>query len=137
MFNGVIKVLLYEHLRNSNAIFKSHLQTNDFDVICAGSADECIACAEQNKFDLILLNRTSDSPDDINLIITAIRNSRQMNRTALFVLIDKTMVSDMEKAFSAGMDDYIVRPADIIYLPAMIRAKYQRYLNRACTETVK
>src|SRR2546428_5863443 len=101
------------------------LRAAGYDVRMASDGREALDAAEKSCPDLVLCDVMMPNMDGFELT----RNLRQDPRTAhvsIIMLTARGLSSDKLEGFSAGADDYIVKPFDTPGLPARARGVLRR-----------
>ena len=90
---------------------------------------EAFAMARQKPYDLILMDVQMPEMDGYETTI-AIRNSQNFNReTPIIALTASALVSQKDRAFNVGMNDYLSKP----FKPAQLFEKLQSFGQRVPT----
>lgn len=115
------KVLVADDEKDVLSLLKDYFEMNDYFVITASTGKEAIEKASQAP-DIILLD--VNMPDGDGL--TVCRKIRNFVSCPILFLTAKIEESDKIKGFSAGGDDYIVKPFSIEELGARVSAHIRR-----------
>ena len=102
--------------------FRLHLL--GYRVITAGGGEEGIALAESEQPDLIILDVTMPGLDGLT-VCGRLKKSEETGNIPILMLTARCDVEDVNRAMTAGADDYIVKPYD----PASLQAKIRRFLG--------
>ncbi len=117
-----ILVVEDEH-KIANAI-KKGLERQSFAVDTAYNGDDGLALAENEPYDLIILDRMLPGSIDGLGILQEIR--RQENHVPVLFLTAKDKVLDRASGLNMGADDYLVKPFAFVELIARVRALLRR-----------
>lgn len=120
-----MKVLIIEDDRNLSASLKRSLEPT-YHVECAFDGAEGLFFAEQNVFDLVVLDLMLPGMDGLALL-------EQLRKKGVFtpvlILTAKGSLADKARGFRAGADDYLVKPFYRDELLLRIRAILRRSLG--------
>lgn len=94
-------------------------------VIVASSGQEALALLRKAYFDLVVLDIIMPDIDGIE-VCRRIRADPSLSRIPILFLTAKARSSDVARGLDVGGDDYLVKPYDIIELPARVRALLRR-----------
>ncbi len=117
-----ILVVEDEH-KIANAIRKG-LQQESYAVDAVYDADDGLASARSDEYDLIILDRMLPGEMDGVGICETLR--AEGNRTPILMLTAKGAVRDRVVGLNAGADDYLVKPFSFEELLARVRALLRR-----------
>lgn len=119
MFN----VLLVEGDQKLSVAFCSFLEQQGYTVIAAGGTAEALAQFEANHIDIVLSDVTIANTDNIPLF----REIRKVNPDIpIMVLSEHGDLQSKQRAFSAEIDDYMVKPIDLNEMALRISALLRR-----------
>jgi two-component system KDP operon response regulator KdpE len=113
--NGVI--LLIEDEQPIRRFLKPSLQSQDFKVLEAVTAEEGLALASSHNPDLILLDLGLPDLDGLEVL----RRLREWTTTPIIILTARGKEKDKIAGLDAGADDYLTKPFDMGELMARIR----------------
>ena len=100
-----------------------NLELAGFDISLATSGREGLKLAgKQPQPAVILLDMTMPEMNGLEVLSELKYNSETKN-IPVFMLTAKTMPSDIEKAFEAGVDDYITKPVELMKLGNLVKSK--------------
>ena len=108
------------------------LDARGYEVIEAGTAEECAVLARFREPDLVLLDLTLPGADGHH----ALRDIRAFSDVPVVVLTVRDGKDDKVTALDAGADDYVVKPFDDDELMARVRAALRRQPVAAHDETI-
>ena len=102
-----------------------YLKNEGFTIYSCRTAAEALACVEQHKLDLAILDVMLPDLDGFSLC-------QQIRRNHLFPIVMLTArVEDMDKitGLTLGADDYITKPFNPLELVARVKTQLRRYLS--------
>ena len=119
------KILLVEDDPNFGTVLKDYLAMNDYDVEHAKDGLEGLIAFKNDDFDICILDVMMPKKDGITLAteVKAIDNGQP-----LIFLTAKGQKEDIIAGYSAGADDYLVKPFDTDVLLYKIQAIIGRNL---------
>ncbi len=110
-FVGIRLLLVEDNVLNME-LAKELLCATGMDVVMAGNGQEAIdTLAEDSNFDVILMDCQMPVMDGY-CATRAIRNLPALKDIPIIAMTANAMVSDLDKATEAGMNDYIAKPVD-------------------------
>lgn len=116
-------ILIIEDEPKVAAFIKKGLETQEFTATIASDGAEGVQLAEQQTFDLIILDL--NLPDMNGLEVCSQLRRRQLQLPVLMLTAMGT-VADKLAGFDAGADDYLVKPFDFMELLARVKALLKR-----------
>ena len=127
MSSGEKGTILYvEDNIDNRTLVRRILLSEDYDLIEATNAAECLKVLENTKPDLILMD--INMPDMDGYTLTAkIKTTPGFERIPILALTANVMRGDKEKTLEAGCDGYIQKPLDIDQLVKEV----ERFLARS------
>jgi two-component system cell cycle response regulator DivK len=124
MLNGANILYVEDNLEN-RVLIQRILMAEGHSVIFAENADEAIDSANQNHFDLILMDINLPNVDGYALT-RQLREIPGITNIPILALTANVMKGDREKSLDAGCDGYIQKPVDVDALPQQIEAYLKR-----------
>lgn len=118
-----MKILLVEDDQKSIAFIRKGLKENGFIVDVADNGDDGFVMAEQNEYDLIILDVMLPGTDGWS-VLTRLR-AKGLQVPALF-LSARNSLGDKVKGLELGADDYLAKPFAFPELLARIRTILRR-----------
>src|SRR5512133_3175687 len=97
------------------------LEDAGFVTTVATSAQKALALISQSRPDLVVLDIIMPDMDGI-AICRKIRSDPYLCQLPIIFLTAKGRSADVARGLDAGGDDYLVKPFDVIELPARVRA---------------
>lgn len=117
------KILVVEDNYMNRKYISTLLKKWDVEFSMANDGREGVEMAQREKFDLIFMDIQMPVMDGYEATI-AIRNSANLNKdTNIVALTASAMLSQKDKAFQAGMNDYLSKP----FTPEQLMDKMQIY----------
>ncbi len=124
MKENKIKILVADDDADIREILEILLKAEGFDVILAGNGKEAIESVDES-IDLIILDVAMPEKNGFQVC----KEIRTMSVAPVLFLTAKTLESDKAIGFSAGGDDYLVKPfsnSELIFrVKALLRRCYQ------------
>ena len=115
--------LIVEDDQKLNSLYSSFLEKQGYNTIAANDATSAIAAFEANHIDIMLCDIMMPGIDGV-MLVDAIRS---MNPDLPIIML--TALGDFkakQRAFSAGSDDYMVKPVDLNELALRMSALLRR-----------
>lgn len=100
----------------------ANLKIRGYDVVTAADGGEALQRADEDVFDLVLLDITMPGPDGF-AVCQAVR---QRSTVPIIMLTARGQEKDKVKALDLGADDYITKPFGIDELLARVRSVLRR-----------
>lgn len=100
----------------------ANLKVRGYDVVTAADGGEALQRADEDVFDLVLLDITMPGPDGFAVC----QALRQHSTVPIIMLTARGQEKDKVKALDLGADDYITKPFGIDELLARIRSVLRR-----------
>lgn len=120
MFN----ILVAEDDKNIQILTKIKLTDAGYNVTCVNDGIECLRAIEEKPFDLIILDIMMPRMDGI----TAVEQIRKVKNSVPIIIVSaKSDFPDKAKAFTFGVDDYMVKPINFEELIFRIKALFRRF----------
>ena len=105
-----MKILLLEDDPMLNEIIEEHLIKNNYEVISVFNGADAESLLYSQTFDLLLFDVNVPSINGFTLL-KDLREKSILTPAIFITSLD--MLSDVEKGFEAGCDDYIKKPFDL------------------------
>jgi two-component system, OmpR family, KDP operon response regulator KdpE len=113
-------------------LIKLELTTQGFRVVAAGSGEEALRMAEEQRPDIALLDIVM--PDMTGLEV--MRKLRERTSIPIILLTAKGSDADKVRGLELGADDYLAKPFSPEELSARVRAVLRRSIGSSSTENV-
>lgn len=119
------KILIVDDLKSILMTLEAILTKEGFYVAACTNSMDAFDKLNNEHFDLVITDAIMPGTSGYSLI-TTVRSSEQRNKDVpIIMLTGKREKADIEKALSAGANDYIIKPID----PDMIIAKVKALLD--------
>lgn len=106
-------------------VLETILAGDGYQVICASDGAEALALAQQESFDLILLDMQMPKRDGL-AVARALRADPRLAAVPIVMLTGRSGEDDIQAAFAEGVTDYITKP----FAVAQVRARVRSWLTR-------
>jgi len=100
----------------------ANLRARDYDVVTAADGTEALKLADEDVFDLVLLDITMPGPDGFQVA----QALRQRSAVPIIMLSARGQEKDKVRALDLGADDYLTKPFGIDELLARVRSALRR-----------
>ncbi len=118
-----MRILVIEDERKVAEALREGLEAERFNVHLAGSGEEGFYLANEQAFDVVLLDLMLPRRDGLDVLATLRHRGIQ---TPVLILTAKDTVEDRVYGLDAGADDYLVKPFAFPEVLARIRALLRR-----------
>jgi len=120
------RILVVDDDDSVRELIKDLLVMNGHAVDTAADGLQALAAARQAAYDLVVLDRTMPKADGI-MTLAALRADAKLKTVKVLMCTSASVNKEIEEAFQAGADDYILKPINI---PALL-AKVAKLLGPA------
>ncbi|RZB34263.1 MAG: hypothetical protein SRB1_00031 [Desulfobacteraceae bacterium Eth-SRB1] len=118
------KILIVDDEENMQVLLKRVLSKAGYDVECAGSGPEALRLAENNRFDLAVVDVCMPEMDGIEVL----EELKDINSQMPVVMISAyPSWGKKETAGRLGCTDYLSKPVDMKYLKKLIKKELGGY----------
>ena len=118
------KILLVEDSEDSFNLIRRAISP-ELELDWRSTYFEASSAIQKNKYDLVLLDVILPDGSGIDLA-NSIQALSHLNLTPIIFISTKDTVNDIVTGFSAGADDYITKPFNIMELKARINSKLKK-----------
>ena len=119
---GSLKILVAEDNRINQKVAIQNLAKLGFPAEVVGNGQEAIEAAQENAYDLILMDLQMPKMDGLEATRQILEGNRNtQHKPVIIAMTANAMSGDREKCLAAGMDDYITKPIRREVLAAIIR----------------
>lgn len=101
------------------------LEEAGYEVITASSGEEALALVAQQRPDLVLLDMIMPEMDGLE-VCRRLRSDPFLGRLPIIFLTAKGRPGDVATGLDSGADDYLIKPFEVVELPARVRALLRR-----------
>ncbi len=125
--NPSTHILLVEDNEMNMKVAKRFLERWDYSIDTAENGLEAIAKFKANTYDLILMDLHMPEMDgwEASTAIRSIENG-STRKTPIIALTADVMINDLDKLYTAGMDDYVTKP----FNSDELKAKIEGYIGQ-------
>ena len=122
--SNTTRVLIIEDHRDIAEMLYDYFERRDYELDYASDGRMGFNLANQNEYDIILLDLMLPEMDGIDVC----RKLREdcKNYTPILMMTARDTLQDKVKGFDMGADDYLVKPFEILELEARIKALMRR-----------
>lgn len=117
------KVLIVDDEQDIRELIKFYINKEGYDVIEAKDGEEALAIFESEYIDLAIIDVMMPKMDGFELV----EKIKELKDVPCIMLTAKGESKDKLRGFSAGVDDYVVKPFDPNELMARVKAVMRRY----------
>lgn len=117
------KVLIVDDEQDIRELIKFYMNKESYDVIEAKDGEEALEIFESEYIDLAIIDVMMPKMDGFELV----ENIKEIKDVPCIMLTAKGESKDKLRGFSAGVDDYVVKPFDPNELMARVKAVMRRY----------
>jgi DNA-binding response OmpR family regulator len=121
-----ISILVVDDEEHVRTVLEYNLKLDGFEVYLAADGHIGLELAREKRPDVILLDWIMPETDGLE-VLSALKYDQSTEHIPVFMLTAKSMLSDVDQALDAGVDDYITKPFDPIQLGRVIRKKLEKY----------
>ena len=105
------KILVIEDEEDLVEALRIRLEANDYQVISAGDGASGWKIVEEERPDLVLLDLILPVIGGYE-VCELIKGNKHTKNIPVIILSAKSMIKDVNRAFEAGAEDYILKPYD-------------------------
>ena len=121
-----MKILIVDDEKLLVKGIKFNLENDGYDVDAVYNSEDALALAQENEYDLIVLDLMLPKMDGLEVC----RRIREFSKVPVVMLTAKGEDTDKLLGFEYGADDYISKPFNVLELKARIRAILRRSASR-------
>jgi len=123
------RVLVVEDSPTVASVVRYFLELEGFEVCVAQDGNEGLEMARRQRPDVIVTDVNMPGMDGMEMV-SALRDDPLTREVAILMLTSDSSVERETEGFTAGADDYIVKPVE----PRRLAARVKALLTRARTE---
>ena len=109
---------------------KRSLKLYGFKAYQAKNGPAGLRLAQSKKPELILLDWSMPGMDGLE-VLAELKHNRKTERIPVFMLTGKGMISDVDRAFDIGADNYIIKSSDLSDLGRIVKEKWEKFTSLA------
>jgi len=109
---------------------KRSLKLYGFEVYLAKDGLTGLKLAQEKRPKFILLDWMMPEMDGLE-ILSELKHDERTEHIPVFMLTDRAMIGDLDRAFVIGADDYITKPSDLTQLGKIVKTKWEKYTEPA------
>ncbi|MFF3024918.1 response regulator transcription factor [Gottfriedia sp. NPDC057948] len=128
----MIRILIVDDDSHIRELLKMYLQTEGYTTFEAANGDEASALLEQQQINLAIIDIMMPGKDGYQLC----EEIREYYDFPVILLTAKSELSDKEKGFAVGTDDYLTKPFEPKEILFRIKALLRRY-NMISAQKIK
>ena len=117
------RILVVDDEKDIRELIAFYLHKEGFDVLEAGNGEEALEIFENEHVDLGIIDVMMPVMDGFELL----EELKEFKDVPVIMLTAKAESKDKLRGFSAGVDDYVVKPFDPSELMARVKAILKRY----------
>ena len=121
-----MKILIVDDEKLLVKGIKFNLENDGYDVDAVYNGEDALALAQENEYDLIVLDLMLPKMDGLEVC----RRIREFSKVPVVMLTAKGEDTDKLLGFEYGADDYISKPFNVLELKDRIRAILRRSASR-------
>ncbi len=119
-----ISILIIEDEDDLRDMLEFNLSSEGFDVCLASDGQAGIELAKTKMPQVILLDWMMPGMDGLETL-TKLKDDKTTADIPVFMMTAKSKMSDIDRAFEIGADDYIAKPFKIMQLGRVIKNKLE------------
>ena len=119
-------ILVVDDEESVRELIKDLLTMDGHTVEMAANGQEAVAAVRAKPFDLVVMDRNMPKSDGI-LALTIIRCDAKLKNLKVIMCTSASVNKEIEEAFAAGANDYILKPLNI----QMLLGKVKKALGQA------
>ena len=120
-----LSILIIDDERMVREILYRVLSQSGHDTHTAEDGLSGLEIAQSRKLDLILLDWMMPGMDGME-VISRLKQDEKTRHIKVFMLTAKDQKCDIDKAFSLGINDYIVKPFNALEVAKMVEDKFTK-----------
>lgn len=119
----MLSILVVEDDETLNKMICAKLKQEQYKVLAAFHGEEALKIMEEDHVDLIISDIMMPNMDGYDLV----KSLRNVNyKLPILLITAKDQLSDMEKGFMSGADDYMVKPINLKEMLLRVNALFRR-----------
>jgi len=101
-----------------------------FEVYLAKDGLTGLKLAQDKRPKFIFLDWMMPEMDGLE-VLSELKHDERTEHIPVFMLTDRGMIGDLDRAFEIGADDYITKPSDLMQLGKIVKIKWEKYTKSA------
>ena len=127
--NERLSIVIIDDDKTICKLLKDELSLRKFDVHLAKNGQAVVKLAKRKKPDVILLDWVMPGKDGLETLCD-LKYNKRTGQIPVFMLTAKNKISDIDRAFDIGADDYITKPFTVTKMGGVIRQKLEKARTR-------
>ncbi|MBI5625369.1 MAG: response regulator [Elusimicrobia bacterium] len=113
------RILVVDDDNTIRDLLKEILEMNGHLVDQATNGKEALDLIKRNPYDLVVMDRNMPMMDGVQAV-TIIRSNPRLLSMKIIMCTSASVVKEVDEAFKAGANDYVVKPIEIAKLLAKV-----------------
>ncbi len=105
----MVRILVAEDEPDIQTLIQRRLHREGYELLFADNGDEALRLAIAERPDLIVLDWMMPGLTGIDVCV-ALRAQAEVSATKVLMLTARAQESDLQAAFDAGIDEYLIKP---------------------------
>ena len=102
------------------------LRLYGFEAYLAEDGPTGLKIAQEKRPTFILLDWRMPEMDGLE-VLSELKHDERTEHIPVFMLTDRGMIGDIDRAFEIGADGYITKPLDLLQLGKTVKTKWEKY----------
>ena len=133
MGGAPLRLLVVDDVADNRDVLSRRLQRRGFEVVEAVGGHDALARAENEAFDLVLLDIRMPDLDGLD-VLRRLREKKSQIELPVIMCTANNASSDVVEALAAGANDYVAKPIDFPVLLARVTAQVERKIASTLIE---
>jgi chemosensory pili system protein ChpA (sensor histidine kinase/response regulator) len=121
-----IPVLAVDDDESVRKALKRSQKIDGFEVYLAKDGLTGLKLAQDKRPKFIFLDWMMPEMDGLE-VLSELKHDERTEHIPVFMLTDRGMIGDLDRAFEIGADDYITKPSDLTQLGKIVKTKWEKY----------
>jgi diguanylate cyclase (GGDEF)-like protein len=126
----VPRLLIVDDIADNRAILSRRFARRGFEIVEADCGKEALRLAQEQSFDVVLLDVMMPDMDGIEVLRT-LRKSFSESQLPVIMVTAKTQSEDVVEALKSGANDYVTKPVDMAIVLARVNNQVARRRGEA------
>jgi DNA-binding response OmpR family regulator len=123
-----IPVLVVDDDESIHEAMKRNLKLYGFLVYLAKDGPTGLKIAQEKRPTFILLDWMMPEMDGLE-VLSELKHDERTENIPVFMVTDRGMIGDLDRAFEIGADDYITKPLDLTQIGKIVKNKWEKYTD--------